>query len=79
MDSLTLLAKAIKETKSNKREVVEGIFQWITKSITYDIAAFSNRHGSTSDADRNDLAADVLKSRKALCVGYSQLFEALCR
>ena len=79
MDSLTSLAKTIKETKSSKREIVEGIFQWITKNITYDIVAFSNRHGSTSDADTNDLVVDVLKSRKALCVGYSQLFDALCR
>ena len=79
MDSLESLAKAIKGAKSNKREVVEGIFQWITKNITYDIAAYNDRHGRTSDVDINDLVADVLKSRKALCVGYSQLFDVLCR
>ena len=79
MDSLASLAKAIKEAKSNKREVVEEILQWITKNITYDIAAFNDRHGNTSDVDTNDLVADVLKSRKALCVGYSQLFDVLCR
>ena len=79
MDSLASLAKATKGTKSNKREIVEGIFQWITENITYDIAAFNDRHGNTSDVDTNDLVADVLKSKKALCVGYSQLFDVLCR
>ena len=79
MDSLALLVKAIKGARSIKREIVEGIFQWITKNITYDIAAFNARHGNTSDVDTDDLVADVLKSRKALCVGYSQLFDVLCQ
>ena len=72
------LVRAIKRITSSKHEVVERIFEWITRNITYDIEAFSNKRQSTTNGDINDLVVRVVNSRKALCFGYSHLFQMLC-
>ena len=80
MDVLKSLVETFKQQKLNKTDVVERIFDWITKNISYDVEAFNDKTPNRFDlADTNDLIPDVLESRKALCVGYSILFEVICR
>ena len=80
MDVLKSLVETFKEGRINESGIVERIFDWITRNISYDVKAFNDRTPSLYDFDdTNDLIANVVESRKALCVGYSLLFEVMCR
>lgn len=50
-----------------------AIYNWITHNIKYDVAAFKK-----GTLDRPSIK-QVLKKKKALCDGYSDLFTELCR
>ncbi|HEV7621324.1 MAG TPA: transglutaminase domain-containing protein [Flavisolibacter sp.] len=70
-------------------EKVRAIFSWIAQHITYrtrirnKYSFFNNIHGN-SDSNQDWKSADemtadmVLKSRTAVCDGYSKLFKTLC-
>lgn len=53
-------------------EKVRAFYVWIITHISYDRAA------AEADKRRNHSIADVLRSRKAICYGYAQLFQAMC-
>nr|CAG8518097.1 5453_t:CDS:2 [Entrophospora candida] len=50
---------------------LRAIFIWITDNIVYDTKAFFSGQISCQDGQ------DILKSRKAVCEGYSELFKDL--
>jgi transglutaminase/protease-like cytokinesis protein 3 len=52
-------------------EKARAIFRWMTANITYDVAGYLS--GKTGD----NSAEGTLKSRKSVCAGYGNLFEAL--
>jgi len=57
----------------NDMEKLEVIFQWIIDHIQYDKKAL------TQDSQRiNQGLEDVLKRKKALCVGYARLLVEMC-
>ena len=51
---------------------VRAIFVWVTSHIRYDVKAFSNYR------DKIYTPNQVLKRRKAVCQGYSDLLNAMC-
>jgi hypothetical protein len=71
--SLDSLASYLTKTAITDVEKTRAIYVWITDRIDFDT------EGMLSDAqDRStQCPKDILKTRKALCVGYACLFEAL--
>lgn len=69
--SVKSLADYLVAPAKNDREKARAIFRWIAENIDYDVAgARSGNFGSMK-------SEDLLKSRKSICEGYSDLFEAL--
>lgn len=74
------LADALSEGLTTEKEKVRAIFVWIADNIKYDVKTFENR----GEAKPEEMAAKqaptrVLKSKKAVCAGYANLFCALCK
>jgi Transglutaminase-like superfamily len=67
------LAKNLTQGLRADTEKVRAIFIWLNAHITYDIKAYE----SSSDPDWQT-PKQVLKRKKGLCEGYSNLFTALC-
>jgi len=67
-----LLAKLLSDNFSNDYDKVRAFYVWIAKNIDYDLWAFIH--------DRKDGQGinEVLRSGKALCSGYSLLFDYFC-
>ncbi|MGB5099901.1 MAG: transglutaminase domain-containing protein [Methanothrix sp.] len=71
--SVEKLAAYLIEPAKNDREKARAIFRWITENIDYDLEAyFTGNIGSTN-------YTDVLKSRRSVCIGYSDLFSSLAQ
>ncbi len=71
--SVENLASYLAAPARNEREKARSIFRWITKNIDYNVAGyFSGSYGAAN-------ASDLLKTRKSICDGYSDLFESLAR
>ncbi len=69
--SVQSLAAYLIEPSKNDREKARAIFRWITENIDYNVEVFFNGGiGAT-------ISEDVLKSRKSICYGYSDLFLSL--
>ena len=66
----SLAAYLIKPAK-NDREKARAIFRWIAENIDYNVDVF---FGASSGSIRSE---DVLKSRRSVCYGYSDLFLSL--
>lgn len=74
-DVQSLTAYLIKPAKDDK-EKVRSFYVWLTENIAYDIQAYR----SFDPAKIGDIKPDdVLKRRKAVCQGYSELFQEMCR
>ncbi|MDZ7608235.1 MAG: transglutaminase domain-containing protein [Cyclobacteriaceae bacterium] len=57
---------------SDSTDRVRAIYVWIAKNISYDLAAYRFSGKESHPAD------DILQTRKAICSGYSLLFQRLC-
>ena len=69
---LNTLALYLIKPALNETEKVRSIFTWVATHIKYDDMAFNTKKYSDYSA------TNVLKSKKAVCEGYSNLFAALC-
>jgi len=69
--SIETLATYLRQNATSDLEMARSIYIWLTKNIRYDDAGFN------SNKDRDYTAEGVLKSRKAVCEGFSNLFYAL--
>jgi hypothetical protein len=67
------LAKRITSNLNSDKEKVIIIHKWITNHIKYDLKKYS-----AYDFSRDDISK-ILKRKKAICVGYADLFNELCR
>jgi hypothetical protein len=65
-----VLAKKLTERFESKHEKMRAIFRWITDNIEYDTEVFCNK----SQNAENQSPETVLRTRKAVCSGYSNLF-----
>jgi len=70
-ESIESLAAYLIEPAKNDREKARAIFRWICENIDYDVDVFFS--GKTGPTD----SVDVLKSKKSICFGYSDLFISL--
>lgn len=71
--SVDSLASYLVAPAKNEREKARSIFRWVTENIDYDVSGFFT--GSFDDTS----SKDVLKSRKSVCGGYSDIFSSLAR
>ena len=67
------LAAYLIEPAENDREKARAIFRWITENIDYNVEVFFKGGTGATNAE------DVLKSRKSVCYGYSDIFLSLAR
>ncbi len=68
---ISKMAAKITAKSANGKEKMRAIFVWIAHNIDYDVRAF--RSGKTP----NSGPAEVILKKRAVCQGYSNLFEAL--
>ena len=71
-NNIETLAKVLCKPAQNDLEKVRAFYVWIGLNISYDIEAL--RTGNFPEK----AAEAAFKSNKAVCQGYSELFEALC-
>ena len=67
------LAAYLAELAKNDREKARAIFRWICENIDYNVEVFFKGGSGATNSE------DVLKSRKSVCYGYSDLFLSLAR
>ncbi|MFP4090707.1 MAG: transglutaminase domain-containing protein [Cyclobacteriaceae bacterium] len=60
---------------ANEREKVRAFYVWISQNISYDVDLFRRYRPGVS---LQITPADVLKQKKAVCQGYSDLLKAMC-
>ncbi len=71
--SIESLASYLVAPARNEREKARAIFRWIAENIDYNIEGYFSGDFGAQDAN------DLLKSRKSVCDGYSDLFESLAK
>ena len=71
--SLDSLARYLAAPFRTDKEKVRAIYRWIADRISYDVPVLFTKDGSKQGA------GEVLASRKAVCMGYANLFERLCQ
>ncbi len=69
--SLDRLSKYLCPRHYSETQKARSIFRWVADRIRYDVPAL---HSETLPSQE---AEDVLRTRKAVCAGYSKLYEAL--
>ncbi|WAC01251.1 hypothetical protein N7U66_14160 [Lacinutrix neustonica] len=76
---LEKLANSITRGKESQVEKVKAIYLWITKNISYDHELRFNKNlQSDFYVSKEKVIQKVLERNRALCGGYSLLFEQLC-
>lgn len=68
------IAAAICIDMKTDRQKANAIYNWITHNIAYDVNAMY-KLGNNED----DKVAKALKTKKAICGGYAELYTALCK
>jgi hypothetical protein len=71
--SIESLAAYLVAPARNEREKARSIFRWITDNIDYNVEGYFT--GSFGNLE----SEDVLKSRKSVCEGYSDIFMSLAQ
>nr|WKN36419.1 transglutaminase domain-containing protein [Tunicatimonas sp. TK19036] len=64
------------KTAQDDHEKVRSFYVWIADNIAYDVQLFRNYNPARY---KPILPNDVLKRRRAVCQGYSELFQEMCR
>jgi len=73
LDPQTLAASLLKGKGSDK-EKFDALFGWVAMNLQYDYRAFYSTGAVSSD----DMQP-ILKNRKAICLGYANLMDTLCK
>jgi hypothetical protein len=71
--SVKSLAAYLIVPAKNDREKARAIFRWITENIDYNVEVLFQGGSGATDSE------DVLKSRKSVCYGYSDIFLSLAK
>ena len=69
--SMDELARWLTKPFTTDEEKARAIYRWITENITYDIDSYFSGNLTGGDAQ------SAMKKRKAVCEGYSGLFESM--
>jgi hypothetical protein len=75
-DDLTTLSQKLTTHLTNDSLKVTAIYFWITSNIRYD-NRFRNRE--EGDTILTQEPYNVIKTKKAICIGYAKLFRELCK
>ncbi|MBC7774419.1 MAG: hypothetical protein H7246_03190, partial [Phycisphaerae bacterium] len=74
------LAQALSVGCTTEKEKVRAFFVWIADNIKYDIKSFENRSDTDpKEQEEKQNPQHVLRAKKAVCAGYSNLLIALCK
>jgi len=71
--SIPILADYLTRNAKSELEIVRSFYVWISCNINYDMRSFKRNIYPNQDPDY------VLASRTALCSGFSELFNDLCK
>jgi len=87
--SLESLGAYLKAVGSSETDRARAAFIWVTSRVVYDANLYYRTAGQAPIVEAEQMRRDprfagqmpevVLKDRKAVCLGYSRLLEALCR
>jgi hypothetical protein len=75
-DDLTSISQKLTAHLTNDSLKVGAIYFWITSNIRYD-NRFRNRE--EGDTTLTQEPYNVVKTKKAICIGYAKLFQELCK
>lgn len=67
------LTKYLVHNYSNDLHKVRSFYTWIAYNIEYDTEAYSNNIKRINQSE-----ADILKRKKAVCLGFASLFKMMC-
>ena len=76
--SIAKLAEHLTADFADEKEKVRSIYVWMTDNIRYDYKAIRKENVAVEDRIKKGKAEKVLKTKWAVCEGYSNLFKALC-
>lgn len=74
--SVDKLTAYLSQSASNDLEKVRSFYVWIAEHIAYDVQTFRHYRPGRYQTVTPD---EVLRQRKAVCQGYSELFQAMCQ
>lgn len=87
--SLDRLGAYLKGVSTNETDRARAAFVWVTNRVVYDANLYYRTAGQAPIVEAEQMKRDprfagqmpevVLRDRKAVCLGYSRLLEALCR
>ncbi|MFI5219498.1 MAG: transglutaminase domain-containing protein [Bacteroidia bacterium] len=76
------LAQTITKDFLTEKEKARAIYVWVADNIAYDVAKYAERSHAMNvilkKKDESQSAEKILKKRKAVCEGYSNLVKELC-
>lgn len=72
-DELKVLAEKLTLKHNTEQDKLKSIFEWVTSNIKYDHKA------AKSEITKTKPIAEILKSKSAICTGYSALMKELCK
>lgn len=75
---ISSLAHQLSDKQANDSLKVVAFYDWITHTIEYDYATYKSMY-PLLDLGQTQSTATVLRTKKALCGGYSNLFYQLCK
>ncbi len=72
------LATDLTKGLSTEKEKARAIYVWLTEHISYDVRTAFDEDAETAAVVAKQKSRVVLKSKKAICEGYANLFCDLC-
>ena len=72
------LAADLTEGLSTEKEKARAIYVWLTEHISYDVRTAFDEDAEAEEVVAKQKSRVVLKSKKAVCEGYANLFCDLC-
>lgn len=76
--SVEKLASHLTKKYGTEREKVRAIYVWLADNVKYSTATLNNQSLSVEQRLKRQEPEKVLRSKRAVCEGYSNLFKALC-
>jgi len=76
--SIEKLSQHLTSKFSSEEKKVRAIYVWMADNVKYSLHTVNSRSMSIETRLKKQEPARVLKSKRAVCEGYSNLFEALC-
>ena len=75
---ISKLAADLTEGLSTEKEKARAIYVWLTEHISYDVRTAFDEDAEAQEVVAKQKSRVVLKSKKAVCEGYANLFCDLC-